>query len=117
MGASSGTTNPPRFWIIILSTVLMIAAITAVQRFQAASAEPSLSAVVMHGVLTHARAIPRVFVYGCTREDIWDVPKCGANGSRVARGSGDLSRDCGNPRQWSSLPWLGAWNRRSFGNS
>jgi hypothetical protein len=52
MGASSGTTNPPRFWIIILSTVLMIAAITAVQRFQAASAEPSLSAVVMHGVLT-----------------------------------------------------------------
>jgi hypothetical protein len=33
------------------------------------------------------------------------------------RGSGDRSRDRGNPRQWPSLPWLGAWNRRSFGNS
>jgi len=52
MGASSGTTNPPRFGIIILSTILMIAAITAVRRFQAASAEPFFSAVFMHGVLT-----------------------------------------------------------------
>ena len=52
MGASSGTTNPPRLWILFIPALLMIAALTAVQRFRAAGEEVPASAVYVHGVLT-----------------------------------------------------------------
>jgi hypothetical protein len=51
MGASSGNTNPPRFWLIFIPTLLTIAAIVAVQGFQAAGRDDAASAIYSHGVL------------------------------------------------------------------
>ncbi len=51
MGASSGNTNPPRFWLIFIPTLLTIAAIVAVQGFQAAGKDDFASAIYSHGVL------------------------------------------------------------------
>jgi uncharacterized protein YfaS (alpha-2-macroglobulin family) len=51
MGASSGNTNPPRFWLIFIPTLLTIAAIVAVQDFQAAGRDHAASAIYSHGVL------------------------------------------------------------------
>ncbi len=51
MGASSGNTNPPRFFFIFIPTLLMIAALVAVQGFQAAGRDESASAIYSHGVL------------------------------------------------------------------
>src|SRR5271165_1830171 len=51
MGASSGNTNPPRFWLIFIPTLLVVAAVVAVQQFQAASGDTGASATYSHGIL------------------------------------------------------------------
>jgi len=53
MVASSGNNNPPKFWLIFIPTILIAAAIVAVQGFEAAAAgERPASAIYAHGVLT-----------------------------------------------------------------
>jgi hypothetical protein len=51
MEDSDGPTARPRFWSLFLPTLLVIAAIVAVQKFQAASGEPAASATYSHGVV------------------------------------------------------------------
>jgi uncharacterized protein YfaS (alpha-2-macroglobulin family) len=51
MGASSGNTNPPRFWFLFIPAILLIAATVAVQQFQAASGEGTASATYSQNVL------------------------------------------------------------------
>ena len=53
MVASSGNNTPPKFWLIFIPTILIAAAIVAVQGFEAAAAgERPASAIYAHGVLT-----------------------------------------------------------------
>jgi hypothetical protein len=51
MGASSGTINPPRFWLLFIPALLAIAATVAVQQFEAAGGESAASATYSRGVL------------------------------------------------------------------
>jgi len=51
MGACSGNTNPPRFWLLFIPALLLIASTVAVQQFQAAGGERGASAIFSHGVL------------------------------------------------------------------
>jgi uncharacterized protein YfaS (alpha-2-macroglobulin family) len=51
MGASSGTINPPRFWLLFIPALLAIAATVAVQQFEAAGGESAASATYSHGLL------------------------------------------------------------------
>jgi hypothetical protein len=51
MEDSDGPTARPRFWSLFLPALLVIAAIVAVQKFQAAGGEPAASATYSHGVV------------------------------------------------------------------
>jgi hypothetical protein len=52
MGAVSGNTNPPKFWLLFLPLLLTTAATVAVQQFEADGREASASATFSHGVLS-----------------------------------------------------------------
>jgi uncharacterized protein YfaS (alpha-2-macroglobulin family) len=54
MGASSANTNHPRFWLIFIPAFLVVAAVVAVQQFQAANSDNGASATYSHGVLNLA---------------------------------------------------------------
>ena len=54
MGASSGNTNPPRFWLIFIPALLAVTAVVAVQQFQAASSDTGATATYSHGILNLA---------------------------------------------------------------
>ncbi|MGA2922213.1 MAG: MG2 domain-containing protein [Candidatus Sulfotelmatobacter sp.] len=54
MGPSSANTNPPRFWLIFIPVFLMVAAVVAVQQFQAASSANGANATYSHGILNLA---------------------------------------------------------------
>ena len=54
MGASSGNTNPPRFWLFFIPALLLVTAIVTVQQFQATSGDATASATYSHGVLNLA---------------------------------------------------------------
>ena len=51
MGAYNARTKPPRVWFLLIPVLLTIAAMVAVQQFQAASGEPAASATYSHGML------------------------------------------------------------------
>jgi uncharacterized protein YfaS (alpha-2-macroglobulin family) len=51
MGAYNARTKPPRVWFLLIPALLTIAAIVAVQQFQAAGREPAASATYARGVL------------------------------------------------------------------
>ena len=54
MGASSGNTNPPRFWLFFIPALLLVTTIVTVQQFQATSGDATASATYSHGVLNLA---------------------------------------------------------------